>query len=159
MAHAQRAHRVGPVELPAEVGDDDDEARLARERPTRPERVGQRVRVVVAVGGDALGQHAAQADEPRAAAARRQQARAAATPTVSSAMRPPRRVARRPTTSATPSATSDFSRSAVPNAIDGETSITSHVVSVRSGTCRRTCGTPVRALAAASSWRTSSPTW
>jgi hypothetical protein len=31
----------------------------------------------------------------------------------------------------------------VPNAIDGDTSTTSQVVSVRSGTCRRTCGSPV----------------
>jgi hypothetical protein len=45
----------------------------------------------------------------------------------------------------------------VPKAIDGETSITTHVVSARSGTCNRTWGTPVRALAAGSSWRTSSP--
>jgi hypothetical protein len=62
-----------------------------------------------------------------------------------------------PSTSATPSATSAFSRCAVPKAIDGETSRTIHVVSVRSGTCRRTCGSPVRAVAAASIWRTSSP--
>ena len=37
---------------------------------------------------------------------------------------------------------------AVPNAIDGETSSTIQVVSARSGTCRRTCGWPVRAVAA-----------
>ena len=73
--------------------------------------------------------------------------------------RPPRRVAIRPTVSAAPSATSDFSRSAVPNAIEAETSSTIHVVSWRSGTCRRTCGTPVRAVAAGSRRRTSSPSW
>src|SRR4051794_35156341 len=78
-------------------------------------------------------------------------------PLVISATRPPRRAARRPSTSTTPSATSALSRSAVPKAIEGETSSTSHVVSARSGTCSRTCGMPVRALAAGSSWRTSSP--
>ena len=78
-------------------------------------------------------------------------------PNVISATRPARRTASRPSTSAAPSATSAFRRSAVPNAIDGETSSTIHVVSVRSGTCRRTCGTPVRAVAAGSIWRTSSP--
>ena len=36
-------------------------------------------------------------------------------------------------------------------------SSTIHVVSARSGTCWRTCGMPVRALAAGSSWRGSSP--
>ena len=59
----------------------------------------------------------------------------------------------------TPSATSAFSRSAVPNDIEGDTSSTSHVVSARSGTCSRTWGMPVRALAEGSSWRTSSPGW
>ena len=81
------------------------------------------------------------------------------TPAVKTASRPPWRVAARATTCATPSATSDFSRSAVPNAIEAEMSSTSQVVRIRSGTCRRTCAVPVRALAAGSSWRTSSPSW
>ena len=59
----------------------------------------------------------------------------------------------------TPSATSLFSRPALPNAIEEEMSTTIQVVSARSGTCWRTCGTPVRALAAGSICRTSSPTW
>jgi hypothetical protein len=79
-------------------------------------------------------------------------------PNVTSATLPARRIERRPITATTPSATSALSRSAVPNAIDGETSSTIQVVSVRSGTCKRTCGSPVRAVAAASMWRTSSPT-
>ena len=70
---------------------------------------------------------------------------------------PPRRVAIRPITNAAPSATSDFSRSAVPNAIDADMSSTIQVVSWRSGTWRRTCACPVRAVAAGSSRRTSSP--
>jgi hypothetical protein len=73
--------------------------------------------------------------------------------------RPPRRMARRANTVAAPAATSLLSRRAVPNAIEGETSSTIHAVISRSGTCSRTCGTPVRALAAGSSWRTSSPGW
>ena len=73
--------------------------------------------------------------------------------------RPPRRVAIRPMVRAAPSATSDFSRSAVPNAIEADMSSTIQVVSWRSGTCRRTCGSPVRAVAAGSSRRTSSPGW
>ena len=80
-------------------------------------------------------------------------------PQVRSATRPARRTDSRPTTSTTPAATSDLSRTPVPNAIDGDTSSSTHVVSARSGTSSRTCGTPVRALAAASSRRTSSPTW
>ena len=76
----------------------------------------------------------------------------ATTPTL-----PARLTASRASTSATPSATSAFSRCAVPNAIDGERSSTIQVVSARSGTCRRTWGWPVRAVAAASRWRTSSP--
>ncbi len=55
---------------------------------------------------------------------------------------PARRTPRRPNTSAAPSATSAFSRSAVPNAIDADTSSTIQVVSARSGTCRRTWGMP-----------------
>ena len=47
----------------------------------------------------------------------------------------------------------------MPNAIEAETSTSSQVVSVRSGTWSRTWGRPVRAVAAASIWRTSSPNW
>jgi hypothetical protein len=38
----------------------------------------------------------------------------------------------------------------VPKAIEAEMSSTIHVVSVRSGTWTRTCGSPVRAVAAGS---------
>ena len=95
----------------------------------------------------------AAAPRPLRGASRRSQG----PPQVSMATRPPRRVASRPRTRTTPSATSHFSRSAVPKAIEGETSSTSHVVIRRSGTCRRTWGMPVRALAAGSRRRTSSP--
>ncbi|UUY04154.1 hypothetical protein LRS13_01095 [Svornostia abyssi] len=47
----------------------------------------------------------------------------------------------------------------MPKPIDVLRSSSSHVVSDRSATCTRTCGSPVRALAAASRWRTSSPGW
>ena len=90
--------------------------------------------------------------EPRGGSTRGAPAPNATSPTL-----PARRTPSRPNTSATPSATSAFRRCAVPNAIDGETSSTIHVVSARSGTCRRTCGWPVRAVAAGSMWRTSSP--
>jgi hypothetical protein len=48
-------------------------------------------------------------------------------------------------------------RCPVPNAIEALTSTITHVVSARSGTCWRTWGMPVRALAAGSRWRGSSP--
>ncbi len=83
--------------------------------------------------------------------------RGAALPATTRATRPPRRTPTRATTSATPSATSLFRRPCVPKAIEAETSSTIHVVTARSGTCRRTCGSPVRALAAGSRRRTSSP--
>jgi hypothetical protein len=118
----------------------------------------ERVRVGVPVGGDAGLQRALTSWTARWPE-RGGSVRGCGSPAVASATWPPRRTARRASTPAAPSATSDFRRSAVPNAIDGETSTTSHVVSVRSGTCSLTCGTPVRALAAASSQRTSSPTW
>ena len=73
---------------------------------------------------------------------------ASGAPAVMAATRPPRRTASRPTVAATPSATSDFRRCPVPNAIEALTSTITHVVSARSGTCWRTCGMPVRALAA-----------
>ena len=59
--------------------------------------------------------------------------------------------------SATPSATSAFRRSAVPNDIDGVVSSTSQVTSTRSARWTRTCGSVVRAVTAQSIWRTSSP--
>ena len=123
----------------AEVRDDDDEPRLAREAPDavqhrRDAAVGD------AVDGDALLEQLAQPELRVRAAARRQHP--LGPPAVKTASRPPWRVAARATTCATPSATSDFSRSAVPNAIDAETSSTSQVVRIRSGTCRRTCAMP-----------------
>jgi hypothetical protein len=75
VAHPQRAHRGLPAALAAEVGDDDDEPGLAGDAPDAAQGVGERVRVLVAVGGDPVGQCAAQADEPWPAAARGQQAR------------------------------------------------------------------------------------
>ena len=72
---AQRAQRAHPRVRPAEVGDDDDEAGLARDAARLHERVGERVRVVVTVGGDALLQRAVDRRERAAAAARRDRAR------------------------------------------------------------------------------------
>ena len=83
--------------------------------------------------------------------------RSVAPPNVTMPSRLPRWVARWPTAIATPSATSALRRWAVPNVIDGEVSSTSHVVSARSGTCTRTCGTVVRAVTFQSMRRTSSP--
>ena len=113
----------------------------------------------VAVGRDARAERACAARPARARPPRGGSCCGSGAPHVSSATRPARRTARRPITSATPSATSDFRRSAVPNAIEAETSTSSQVVSVRSGTWSRTWGWPVRALAAASRRRTSSPNW
>ena len=62
-----------------------------------------------------------------------------------------------PIASATPSATSAFRRSAVPNAIDAEASNTSHVTSTRSASSTRTWVCPVRAVTFQSIRRTSSP--
>ena len=89
---------------------------------------------------------------------RRHHARSCA-PNVITPSRLPWRVARCPTASAAPSATSALRRSAVPKPIEADTSSSSHVVSVRSATWTRTCGSPVRAVAAQSIWRTSSPNW
>ena len=69
----------------------------------------------------------------------------------------PRRLARWPSASATPSATSAFLRSAVPNDMEAETSSASHVTSTRSARSMRTCVSPVRAVTFHSIRRTSSP--
>ena len=73
------------------------------------------------------------------------------------ARRLPRRTAKLPTASETPSATSHFRRSAVPNVIDADVSSSSHVSTARSATLTRTCGSPVRAVTFQSIRRTSSP--
>ena len=78
-------------------------------------------------------------------------------PKVSTPSRLPRCVDRWPTAIATPSATSVLRRSAVPKAIDGETSSSSQEVSARSGTWTRTWGAAIRAVAFQSMRRTSSP--
>ena len=78
-------------------------------------------------------------------------------PNVASASRLPRRTAKCPTASETPSATSHFRRSAVPNVIDADVSSRSHVSTARSATLTRTCGSPVRAVTFQSIMRTSSP--
>ena len=80
-------------------------------------------------------------------------------PCVSSPRRLPRRLATWPTASTTPSATSALRRSAVPKPIECEASNRSQVVSARSATCSRTCGSFMRAVAFQSIRRTSSPGW
>jgi hypothetical protein len=67
-------------------------------------------------------------------------------PNVTTPRRFPCLPARCPAARQTPSATSIFRRSAVPNSIDGDVSSTIHVVSDRSATCSRTCVSPVRAV-------------
>ena len=74
-----------------------------------------------------VGQQPAQRDDRPAASPRRQHARLDRRRSVTTPTLPARRTPRRPNTSAAPSATSAFSRSAVPNAIDGETSSTIQV--------------------------------
>ena len=76
MARREGAERARPAGVLAEVGDDGDEAGLARHPAHAAQRVGQRMRLVDAVGRDALGEHAAQGDDPGPRSARRQQARA-----------------------------------------------------------------------------------
>ena len=66
-------------------------------------------------------------------------------------------LARWPRASATPSATSAFRRSAVPNDIEAETSSASQVTSTRSARSTRTWVSPVRAVTFHSIRRTSSP--
>ena len=73
-------------------------------------------------------------------------ARDSSAPKVTTPSRFPRRVARWPIATATPSATSAFRRSAVPNCIETEVSRTSQVTSTRSARSTRTCGSPVRAV-------------
>ncbi len=69
----------------------------------------------------------------------------------------PRRVARWPTARATPSATSALRRSAVPNCIETDVSITSQLTRTRSASVTRTCVSIVRAVTFQSMRRTSSP--
>ena len=148
VAAGERAERarprrpLGAVRGLAEVGDDDDEPGPAREAHRRG---AARAPSASAGGGAPSGAtpaatRAAQRDERAAPAARRQQPRdgRAAGEQRDAAGAAHGRAGRR--TSATPAATSDFSRAAVPNAIEADTSSSTHVVSARSGTCWRTCG-------------------
>ena len=157
-ARSAPSGRVQPVLL-AEVGDHDDEAGLARDAARRG-RARRRARAgsCDAVGRDAVGQRAAQRDDPglasrAAAAGAGARRRRSSSPRARRGARPggraraPRPRRRRPSAARSCRTPSTARRRA-----------TIHVVSVRSGTCRRTCGSPVRAVAAASIWRTSSPT-
>ena len=74
MPGAQRGERAAPRARPAEVRDDHDEPRVARELGDPPQRAGERVGIVVAVGGDALGERAAQRPQRAAPAAGREEA-------------------------------------------------------------------------------------
>ena len=98
-----------------------------------------------------------QAEHAGASLPRRDARAARSSPNATRPSRLPRRLARWPSASATPSATSALRRSAVPNAIDGETSSASQVTSTRSARSTRTCGSPVRAVTFQSIRRTSSP--
>ena len=149
LAAASRADRGGP-------------------RPARPARrraavggergapgLGRLEAAGAAVGLELDGRPASRAGRRgRQSAGRR---RSVGPPKVSTPRRLPRWVDRWPTAIATPSATSVLRRSAVPKAIDGETSSSSQEVSARSGTWTRTWGTVIRAVAFQSMRRTSSP--
>ena len=113
---------------------------------------------LVAVRGDAASQQRAAAAAARrgrraAAASARPAPPVSETPTPSAAPH-----ASRANTSATPSATSDFSRWRCRTPSTGTRRATSHVVSARSGTCSRTWGCRCARSRQASSCRTSSPT-
>ena len=123
--------RLAPVERPAEVRHDDDDAALARDRAVRASASPSEVAPTALARRLAL-QRAEQAEQPAPALARRQESSAVASPNVTTPSRLPRRVATWPIAIATPSATSALRRSAVPNCIDGEVSSTSHVTSTRS---------------------------
>ena len=153
---AQLGQLGAEVEAGAEVGDEDDERAALRQPADARERLAEGgragallerfarsvVRSVVRPGRPCFGGSARRREPPNVTIPRRL----------------PRRVAALPIARATPSATSAFRRSAVPNVMEGETSRTSQVVSVRSATWTRTCGSPVRAVAFQSMRRTSSPT-
>ena len=149
-ARRERRQRPAPAVL-AEVGDHDHEAGAARHAARLDQRAGERV------GGDALAAPCSASGATPSASARSimtcawrpprgGSSRPSGAPARSSAARPPLRVASLATAAATPMATSAFRRCSVPNAIEGDTSSTSQVVSARSGTCSRTCGMPVRAV-------------
>ena len=158
VAAAQRAQGIRPVARAAEVGDDHDEPALARDGGGAAHGVAGRGRPgAVGLGlGAQLGQ---QRQQPAAALLGRAAMRAPPPPKPTTPSRLPRRVATWPIASATPSATSALRRSAVPNVIEAEVSSTSHVVSARSPTCTRTCGSRMRAVTFQSMCRTSSPGW
>ena len=121
VARRQRGQRPRPVGGPGEVGHDDDEAARARQAPDPHQR--QLERLAARCRRRRLPRPARAAAPTRAPRPPRGGSSAAlGPPKVSRPTRPPRRTASAPSTSTTPSATSLFSRSAVPNAIDGDTS-------------------------------------
>ena len=162
VARGDGGQRSEPVARAAEVRDEHDEPAARRGRGDEPQRrtpatrspSGSARRCQSTRRSPAARQRGQQAVAPDA---RRDAPVASDHRTSRSPSRLPRCVARWPTASATPSATSALRRSAVPNVIDGETSSSSQVVSARSGTWTRTCGTVVRAVTFQSMRRTSSP--
>ena len=146
-----------PVARAAEVAHDDDQRATARRgAPTRRSASAERRRAAALVRrllAQRVRAGRAGRRGPVAAAA----SRGRGSPNVTTPSRLPRRVATWPSTRATPSATSALRRSAVPKVIEAEASSTSQVVSARSATSTRTCGSPVRAVTFQSMRRTSSP--
>ena len=126
-------------------------ARGARSRLVRGRRGRRAPRPRAEHPLDARRRRRARRAAAAAARARRRRSR--------SATRPPRRVASRPSTRTAPSATSDFRRSAVPNAIEGDTSSTIQVVTGARARRAARAARPCARWPTASSRRTSSPGW
>ena len=145
VAGAQRAERAHPASAPRKSEMTTTKPGWRAMRPVFDERVGERVRVVVAVLGDALAERDGSARARRgrrAAASLREPAAPQVTqrdPAAAAERRGDRSRAPRPRRRRT----SGGRRCRTPST--AETSSSSHVVSTRSGTCSRTCGTPVRA--------------
>ena len=141
MAVQQPQQRLAPVARAAEVGDDDDQPARARQAPGAQHRVGEVGRArrrPARVPTRSVSSSRSRPCRPCSGGT----TRASRAPNVITPSRLPWRVARCPTASAAPSATSALRRSAVPKLIEAETSSSSHVASVRSATCTRTCGSP-----------------
>ena len=145
-----------PVPAAAEVGDDDDERALARERVRPRERLTERRRPELRPR-PARSRSAVRSPMSPTRPCRGGSMRGFESPKVTTPSRFPRRVARWPTAIATPSATSALRRSAVPNCIETDVSRTSQLTRTRSASVTRTCGSFVRAVTFQSIRRTSSP--
>ena len=126
----QLQERRAPVARAAEVGDDDDQAALPRERPGASQRLSSDVAPETVSSGSSRRAVSRPTRPIRPCLAGSD--RGLPSPNVTIPRRFPRLVATWPIASAVPSATSAFRRSAVPNCIESEVFSTSHVTSTRS---------------------------